>query len=230
MTSIKLNKIFLKEVEDGIIKNTMKSKINIKNCLVIFHSSNIFELSTSTKVAMSLIERCFSMIVDSNNCFELDFISIKKILSSSGLNIDSELQVFNAADSWLCHDKVERSKYAKSLLSKVRLQLLSVPALNQVLDRTSSNNHECSNIVEAVLNSKQQVNSIISKITFRYCNQSNFNILVCGCRTYNNSKILTDVKLLYANNLNEVDKLPNMNEARSSFGAACIKGEIYVFG
>ena len=53
---------------------------------------------------MSLIERCFPMIVDSDNFLELDFIFIKKILSSSELNINSELQVFNASDSWLSHD------------------------------------------------------------------------------------------------------------------------------
>ena len=56
------------------------------------------------------------MIADTVNFLELDFIIIKKILSSSGLNIDSELQVFNAADSWLCHDITERRKYAKELL------------------------------------------------------------------------------------------------------------------
>ena len=230
MTSIKLNKIFLKEVEDGIIKNTMKSKIDIKNCLVIFHSSNIFELSTSTKVAMSLIERCFSMIVDSNNCFELDFISIKKILSSSGLNIDSELQVFNAADSWLCHDITERSMYAKGLLSKTRFSLLSISALKQILDRVSSNHHECSDIIEAVLVKKQQLHSFSCNITSRYCNQTNFNILFCGGENENLNKVSNDVKLFDANNFMEIKLLPHLEEARCVFGAFCIKGEVYVFG
>ena len=51
------------------------------------------------------------------------------MLSSSDLNIDSELQVFNAFHSWLCHDITERRKYAKELLSKVCLPLLSTSAL-----------------------------------------------------------------------------------------------------
>ena len=230
MTSIKLNKIFLKEVEDGIIKNTMKSKIDIKNCLVIFHSSNIFELSTSTKVSMSLIERCFSMIVDSNNCFELDFISIKKILSSSGLNIDSELQVFNAADSWLCHGITERSKYAKDLLSMVRLPLLSIPALKEVLDRVSLNYPECSQIFESVLVKKQQLNSTTFNITSRYCNQTNFNIFVCGGKNVNLKKVSNGVEILNAKSFSTTHELPHMNKTRCRFGAVCIKGEVYVFG
>ena len=88
---------------------------------------------------MSLIEQCFSMFADSEIFLELEFNYIIKIISSSGLNIDSELQVFNAADSWLSHDITERSKYAKDLLSKVRLPLLSISALKQVLNRVSIN-------------------------------------------------------------------------------------------
>ena len=134
---MKFNKVLLNEIEDKKINKTMMSETDIKNCLVTHNSSNIFNLSKSSIESMRLIERCFPMIVDSDNFFELDFISVKKVLSSSSLNIDSELQVFNAADSWLSYDLIERSKYAKDLLSQVRLPLLSIPALKQVLDRVS---------------------------------------------------------------------------------------------
>ena len=228
--SIKISKVSLIEIEDHKIKKTMLSKINIKNCIVIYSSSNIFRLSSSSKVSMSLIERCFPMIADSVNFLELDYNYITKILLRSGLNIDSELQIFNAADSWLRHDINERSKYAKKSLSKVRLSLLSIPALKQILDRVSSKYHECSNIIEAVLNNKQQVNSTSLKITSRYCNQTNFNILVCGGRNIHLEKYSNGVKLLNSNNLYECKNFPHMKEARCNFAAVCIKGEVYVFG
>merc|ERR1712240_367735 len=95
--SMKFNKILLNEIEDNKINKIMMSGTDIKNCLVRHCSSKIFNLSSSIKGSMSLIERCFPRIVDHNNFYELDFISIKKILLSNGLNIDSELQVFNAA-------------------------------------------------------------------------------------------------------------------------------------
>ena len=117
VTSLKLKNTLLNEIEDKKISKIMMSRTDMKNCLVTHCLSNIFSLSSSIKVTMSLIKRCFPMIVDSENFLELDFISIKKILSSSELNIDSELQVFNAADSWLCHDITQRSKYTKDLLS-----------------------------------------------------------------------------------------------------------------
>ena len=208
----------------------MISKTDIKNCLVTHCSSKIFNLSISFKASMSLIERCFPLIGDSDNFLELDFICVNKILASNGLNIDSELQVFNAADSWLCHDITERKKFAKELLSKVGLPLLSVPALKQILDRVSSNYHECTHIIEDVLVKKQQLNLTSCNITSRYCNQSDFKILVCGGKNVNLKKASKSVNLFYANNFSEVKSLPHMKEARWYFEAVCFKGEIYVFG
>ena len=176
---------------------------------------------------MSFIEKYFPMYADSDNFLELDFTFIKKILSCGGLNIDSELQVFDAADSWLCHDKTERSKYAKDLLSKVRLPLLSISALKQVLQRVSSKYHEWGNTIEAVLVKKQQLLPFSRNFTSRYCNDNNFNILVCGGH---NNKISNGAKLFNTNNFSEVSNLSNMIEARCDFKAVCIKGEVYVFG
>ena len=224
---MKFNRIFLKEIDDDKIYKTMISKIDTNYCLVIYCLSNIFKLSNLNKVPMSLIARYFPMIVDFNNFLELDFISIKNILSSNGLDIDSELQVFNAADSWLCHDITERSKHAKDLLSIVRLPLLSIPALKQILDKVSSHYHNCDNIIKTILVEKQQLHPFSCNITSRYCNQNNFNILVCGGF---NGNISNDVKLFNPNNFNEAFNLPNMNEARKYFGAVCIKDEVYVFG
>ena len=171
MTTIKLNKILLDEIEDAKIKKTMKSIIDIKNCLVIYYFSTIFNFSNSVKVSMSIIERSFPMFADCDNFLELEFLSIKKILLSSGLNIDSELQVFNAADSWLCHDITERSKHAKDILCKVRLPLLSAAALKQILDQKQYliEFNEFESIVKGFLFNKQQLNLIRCNTKTRYC-------------------------------------------------------------
>ena len=210
----------------------MMSTMEIKKCLVLHCLSNIFKLSNSNRVFMSLIERRFPMIADSDDFLDLDFISIRKMLSSKGLNVDSELQVFNAADSWLCHNITERSKNAKDLLSKVRLRLLTIPALKQVLNKVSSKYYECADTVEAILVNKQQLQPFSCNTTNRYCNQSNFNILVCGGRNCGSDNFLSEVKIFNANNFNEVNNFPHMKETRSlrDLAAVCIKGEVYVFG
>ena len=165
---MKLNMILLNEIEVNKKDKTTTCITNVKNCLITHQISNIFYLPNSSKISMSLIERCFLMIGDSKNFLELDFYYVKKTISSNELNIDSELQVFNAADSWLSHDITQRSKYAKDLLSKVRLPLLSIPVLKQILDRVSSKYYECSHICGAVLLKKQQIHTTICKITSRY--------------------------------------------------------------
>ena len=182
------------------------------------------------KVSMSLIQQLFPIFADFDNFLDLDFYFVKKILSSSGLNIDSELQVFNAADSWLSHDINERSKYANDLLSMVRLPLLSISALKQVFNRVSTKYNESGNTIEAILDKKQQLHPLSCNITSRYCNQTNFNIVVCGGISINIESALYKVKLLNEYNLSEVNNLPHMNRSRCFSGVACVNGEIYVLG
>ena len=227
---MKVNKIFFYKFRDNKINKVIVSKTNMKNCLVTHHSSNIFKLSYSSKVSMNLIERFFPIIADSDNFLELDFDYIRKILSSRGLNIDSELQVFYALDSWLLYDINKRSKYAKQLFSKVRLSHLSTSALNKILDRVLSKYSDCSYIIEAVLNNKQQLSTTTCDITTRYCNQTNFKILFFGGHNFKSYKLVTDVKSFAANNLNKVKKLKQMKEAKRYFKSVCFKGEVYLFG
>ena len=78
------------------------------------------------------------MLAETNNFIELDFFTVSKILTSSELNITSELEVFYAADKWLTYNITNHSRFAKSLLQKVRLPLLSYHALHYLLNRTSS--------------------------------------------------------------------------------------------
>ena len=77
---MKFNKVLLNEIEDKKLNKIMMSETDVKNCLVTHCSSNIFNLSKSSIESMRLIERCFPMFADSDCFFELDFISVKKIL------------------------------------------------------------------------------------------------------------------------------------------------------
>ena len=77
------------------------------------------------------------MVVETKNFLHLDFNLIAKILSSSELNIHSEVEVFNAAISWLNRNSEERSKYSKQLLLKVRFHLLSEDAKIHIINRNS---------------------------------------------------------------------------------------------
>ena len=228
--SMKINKVFLDEVEENKTYCFITPKVTINNCLVNYYLSNIFKVPRLSEELLCLIERCFSAVAESSNFLYLNFILVSKILASSGLNIDSELQVFIAADSWLCHNITERRKYARTIFSKVRLTLLSAPALKLVLEKVSSFsiNDEYFRNTKAKMSNRNQLNSTNCNIKRRHCNQTDFDIVVSG--GYNYYDDLNEVKHLRANNLSESSSLSRMNEGRSNFGAFCIKGELYVFG
>ena len=186
----------------------MKMKINLNNSLPLYHLSNIFKPSNSSTVSKLFIERCFPTIAESREFLEFDHISVIKILSSSNLRIDSELQVFNAADRWLSYDLSERSKYAKELLSKVRLSLLSTSALYHILENNSlSVINECASSIKDVLWKKQHSCTTNCNIIRRYCKQTDFDIAVCGSM-FKKHRFVTVVKSLYSNNNCKVNNFP----------------------
>ena len=89
------------------------------------------------------------MVVDTY-CFpELDFSSVSNLLASSCLQVDSEVEVFNAANKSMNNNKEERSKHAKQLLLKVRFNLLSDHCVKYLLNESSciSTNDECIDVL-----------------------------------------------------------------------------------
>ena len=113
----------------------IKDKINIDNVSTVYYSSQLFKFSSMFKISLCYIERCFLMVSDKKSFLELKFMSVAKVFSSSNLNTDWELEVVKAAERWLCHKRNERTKYAKYLLLKTRLSLLSDSALNYIKDK-----------------------------------------------------------------------------------------------
>ena len=230
LLSFKTNKVLLEEVEEKKIYSSARSKIDINNCLVLYYVANIFELSSLSEESLCLIERCFTAVAQSSNFLLLDLVLVSKILSSSGLNIDSELQVFNPGYSWLRYDINERRKHAKIILSKVRLPLLSAPALKEVLEKilTLGINDEYFSSIEESLKNRSHLIETNHNTERRYCSQDDFKVVVCG--GYDECYVTKEVKQIRSNNLSEASNLPRMKEGRSCFGSVCVEGEVYVFG
>ena len=136
VTSSKENKIKLNEVIEKELYKTVEVKIGTNNVAALYNFSQLYSSSNASKPPLQFIERCFQMFVDCTSFLELDLKLISKILSSSELNIDSEMEVFNAVVSWLEYKK-ERKIYAKDLFLKVRLCFLSDPALKLIKEKIS---------------------------------------------------------------------------------------------
>ena len=179
VTSLKENETVLNEVLEKELYKTVEVKINASNVAALYNFSQLFSSSNVSKPPLQFIERCFPMFVDSTSFLELDFKSVSKILSSSELNIDSEMEVLSAVVAWLGHKK-ERKIYAKKLFLKIRISFLSDPTLKLITEKISFFVDDLTFINEVDTEENNGPNLKNMKTVSRYCTQNNFNIVFCG--------------------------------------------------
>ena len=111
--------------------NRIKEKVNLQNeckhkfISLFYQLSSFYNLIGFRNEALNYIYRWFTIIAKTENFRQLDFNSVNKILSSSELNICSELEIFNASDFWLSCESFDRSDLARKLFFKTQFPLLS---------------------------------------------------------------------------------------------------------
>ena len=158
----------------------IESKINEETALIYYQLASFIHLTNFAKEIFSYIQRDFLTVAETKQFLKLDYKVLAKIISSCQLSTTSELEVFDRVDSWLSYDISKRNKYAKELLFKIRLPLLSYSHLDYVLNKSSSfrNNEECRKLIQRALNDKESVNQKDTNFysTIRYCDQNKFNI------------------------------------------------------
>ena len=129
---IKTNKLLQKDDASVKISEVIQDKIAVKNVLTFYNLSKLYNIAFISESSLLYIERCFPMVCETQNFLHLEFSIVAKILSSSELNIHSEVEIFLALTKWLKHNSEERSKYAEQFLIKVRFSLLSEQALKYI--------------------------------------------------------------------------------------------------
>ena len=229
LLALKVNKLLLYKDKNRRINKIIQDKLAVKNVFTLYSLSELYKLPIASETSLLYIERCFPMVVETENFVHLDYSFVAKILASSELNIHSEVEIFNALITWIKHNSEERSKYAKQLLLKVRFAFLSEYALKHISnwDSIFSKNHKCVKLIKMVLDHKKSLiqNNPSSFYTNRYCSPAKFNILVCGGYNFNSCSVVANV-----NSFNVIKDFPSMKEARRNLKAVCLKGEVFVFG
>ena len=232
---ITLNKLSLKDNVLSNLSESIEENLQTENAACFYHLVKRFNLKSLVVTVFEYVARCFTILVETPSFLELDFTLVSKILASSELLITTELEVLNAANAWLSYNTEERKKFAKDLLLKVRLPLLSDHALKHISNESSCFTKivECVNLLKQVSDYKDNFYRYKSSIscTRRYCNQKLFNILICGGYSLVHEYGTTsNVKQVSASNLKIVDDLTSMTNKRESSKAVYLKGEVYVLG
>ena len=227
---LKTKQLLLDEDDGYKTCKKIRKKIDIENVAAVLFFAKIFKLSSLVKLSLNFIERNLSLISDSFKLLELDIICIEKVLSSEELNIDSEMEIVNIIEGWLLYKIDERSKYAKRLLSKVRLPLLSVPALKYILNKPCfTANDSCVGVINKVIRKKTKNHSF--NTTSRHCSQSCFDIVLFGGRSKKIDCFIESKVYKIDGNSFFVQKNQYSKKIHTKlFNLLCTKNELYVFG
>lgn len=229
--AVNSNKLHVDKSVENMLSSLIENKVNDKSAIMFYSLARIFKLSSLSKLSFSYVERWFAIICVTSNFSELDFTHLRDILASSNLNVASELEVFNAAERWLQHDVQQRNKHAKDLLLTVRLSLLSQQTLKHLLRASSafSNCGECAASLIEVLKCKETCSKKLLKVveTNRYCNNNDFDVLVCG-RDRKRNRFLKVLRC-DGSNLNYVEDIPFMQDKIKyvRFRFLYLKGTVY---
>ena len=216
---------------DGGIRIIKKLKID--NALAFHQFASVFNLSNACKATRSYVERCFTVLVETENFLELNFALLLKILASSELFITSEREVLDATIKWLRYDFEGRGEFGSKLLQKVRLHLL-FNKMPERLESSSPSKADENNKFNEMLREAYERNATADRNS-RYCSQNSFQVLVCGGMP-NHDHLTETYPDAYARQLSlsdlnlEADVLPPMKSERRLFEAVWSKGDVYVFG
>ena len=152
--ALKKLKVSLKEENDKQYAQLVNQKITLKNVLLYYKLSKVFNLRKIYKKAYGYIVSYFLTVSKTEYFLQLDFSYVRRILSSSELYIDSELEVMTSAIKWLSYDYESRSELAEDLFLTVRFPLLPDHFVTDVLrgDITASS-FSALQIKKSVLNS-----------------------------------------------------------------------------
>ena len=227
ISSLTEGKVMFNKEADKEVYRIIEDKTSLHNVIALYQLSQVFKSSNKRKSPIFFFERYFPIVSESQNFLYLDYKCVAKIMSSSYLNIDSELEVFNAIVSWLGNKK-ERYTYAKHLFLKVRLTLLSVPVLRFISEKIPSFIDSLAFIKEIIDDKSKGFYRRNFKADGRFCDQDKFKIIVCGGTK--NNRVIRDVYGIKPDNISNVKRLPQLKEKRKWSELVCIKDEIFVFG
>ena len=226
------------DISKEAAKHSMTKKLNTETVCFYYGVFNYTGGHKSLQnCALKYIQRWFCYLTENNKHLDLSFDQMINILSSSRLDITSELEVFNAAEAWIHHNAGKRSRFARELIGTVRLSLLSPAALDSMLKNGKSlvNCRESKEYIENAITEMKSPDSVSAGCQYRYCNQDSYDVAIvdtkhCSYCTYE----LKEKNLCYKNEIARIKKQnSNMfflrNKSMGIYSVLYTNGVVYLF-
>lgn len=103
------------------------------NCIRIVASVDFMDIPTLFRPAMQIALWQFSIVVTGNEFLQMQSEALEIYLSHNGLNVKSEMEVFDAINVWIDYDSATRSQYISRLLKTIRFCSVTEVELNKLL-------------------------------------------------------------------------------------------------
>ena len=204
----------------------MRAKITVQNVVFHYEVARLYALTGARRTALCFLQRCFGIVVRTANYPQLNFNSVASILASSHLDVNTELEVVEAACKWLKHEPGRLLKgETKRLLLKARLHLLPEGALNRALEE-----HGCLSALKEVADGAS-LRKNPSCRAVRLCADKNFDLFACGGARWMIVDDVRDAVRINGRNLRSVSRLaPLRGDRRRAKAVYLNRGELFVFG
>ena len=132
----KIGKLFNLSNTTETLKRSLVSNLNTDNACFFYDVTKHCSNTDINSCIFNYIKKWFCFITKTKRHLDLSFDSMKDVLANSELKISSEIETFEAGDSWIRHDKTRRN-FAKELVKLIRFPLLSPAALKMLLKSRS---------------------------------------------------------------------------------------------
>ena len=230
----------MNEDENKNLASKIKNKLNVKNSALYFQVMAVFNNQNATKFILSYIERWFTMVCKTNNFLEYDFAFLSKVLGSSELHITSELEVHNAACDWLSYNYKERCKFAKSLILKIRIPLLTDGVYKSLQDgridsclfSLKNKDNESLSVIQKILKNRNDYYYNMCSFYYktRYNNQLKYDFVILDSFEVKNKRSLSIYNIFGKEFKNITQVSEKVFNFKYLYNSAYVNGIIYIIG
>ena len=232
---MQLEKVVLDVNEEKKLVKRLKDKMSHKNFCM--HLTLLKMFCCSSRDALISMDSRFLMISERDNFLQLSIDLLEEILSRSTLLVTSEIEVYQAANKWINYNLIERGKFSKRLLYKIRLPLLGKKTLETILSKKSCfrENKDSLAVINKILKSNFDFyrNKPSKFFTTRCCIHDSFDILYFGGYEKTTTDKTVGDKILqikHSDNLKNFEIISSLAGKRYDSEVVYLRGNVYIFG
>ena len=213
--------------------------VNVKNFLFYFKLSKTFYLKDLLDLLFNMLFQCYLTKNHSKIFYDFKYEDFLTLVSFSELQIDSELEIFNAIVDWINYKRIERKVYFDELFERVRLPLLTEEIIFNVIQTHPlfSNSFNCKNFVLKALKIKKNKHKfptsalLQNRCYFRKIDHKEM-VFILG-KKYGKTEDVRPRAVAYkigGSSLKKIRESPPMCEQLSLRRAVVVGREIYCIG